>query len=51
MSLEKGVTCFIWFMHIDGKNEQNILFLKMIQFLSQQGDIIRTRREDKSYAK
>ena len=31
MSLEKGVTCFIWFMHIDGKNEQNILFLKMIQ--------------------
>ena len=31
MSLEKGVTCFIWFMHIDGKKEQNILFLKMIQ--------------------
>ena len=31
MSLEKGVTCFIWFMYIDGKNEENILFLKMIQ--------------------
>ena len=31
MSLEKVVTRFIWFMHIDGKNEQNILFLKMIQ--------------------
>ena len=31
MSLEKGVTCFIWFMYLDGKNEQNILFLKMIQ--------------------
>ena len=31
MSLEKGVTCFIWFMYLDGKNEQNVLFLKMIQ--------------------
>ena len=31
MSLEKGVTCFIWFMYLDGKNEQNISFLKMIQ--------------------
>ena len=31
MSLGKGVACFIWFMYLDGKNEQNISFLKMIQ--------------------
>ena len=31
MSLEKGVACFIWFMYLNGKNEQNTSFLKMIQ--------------------